>query len=117
LQREIVAVREYIDRFGKSNFGNWFNDLNGAAAAKVTHGPVSIDARKFLECERRRHVTALNSLKRTKREMALTKDFRETTYARAQRDAAFRKSLLTEAVNAYFGGEEAVGKARFERPN
>ncbi len=43
--------------------------------------------------------------------MALTKDFRETTYARAQRDAAFRKSLLTEAVNAYFGGEEAIGKA------
>jgi len=43
--------------------------------------------------------------------MAPTKDFRETTYARAQRDAAFRKSLLTEAVNAYFGGEGAVGKA------
>jgi DNA-binding phage protein len=43
--------------------------------------------------------------------MALTKDFRETIYARAQRDAAFRKSLLTEAVNAYFGGDEAVGKA------
>src|SRR5882672_551401 len=43
--------------------------------------------------------------------MALTKNFRETTYARAQRDAAFRRSLLTEAVNAYFGGEEAVGKA------
>jgi DNA-binding phage protein len=43
--------------------------------------------------------------------MALTKDFRETTYAWAQRDAAFRKALLTQAVNAYFGGEEAVGKA------
>ena len=42
--------------------------------------------------------------------MALTKDFRKTTYARAHRDAAFRKTLLTEAVNAYFGGEEAVGK-------
>ena len=43
--------------------------------------------------------------------MALTKDFRKTTYARAQGDAAFRKALLTEAVNAYFGGEEAIGKA------
>ncbi len=43
--------------------------------------------------------------------MALTKDFRKTTYARAQRDAAFRKTLLTEAVNSYFGGEEAIGKA------
>jgi len=43
--------------------------------------------------------------------MALTKDFRETTYARAQRDAAFRKSLLTESLNAYLSGEEAIGKA------
>ena len=42
--------------------------------------------------------------------MALTREFRETTYARAQRDAAFRKALLTEAVNAYLGGDEATGK-------
>ena len=42
--------------------------------------------------------------------MALTRDFRETTYARAQRDVAFRKALLTEAVNAYLSGEETVGK-------
>jgi DNA-binding phage protein len=43
--------------------------------------------------------------------VGLTKDFRKTTYARAQRDAAFRKTLLTEAVNAYLCGDEAVGKA------
>ena len=43
--------------------------------------------------------------------MALTREFRETTYARAQQDAAFRKALLTEAVNAYLGGDEATGKA------
>ena len=43
--------------------------------------------------------------------MGLTKDFRETTYARAQRDASFRKALLTEAVNAYLTGEETIGKA------
>ena len=43
--------------------------------------------------------------------MALTRSFRETVYARAQRDPAFRKALLTEAVNAYLGGEEAAGKA------
>ena len=42
--------------------------------------------------------------------MALTRDFRETTFARAQRDGAFRKALLTEAVNAYLSGEETVGK-------
>ena len=43
--------------------------------------------------------------------MALTKDFRQTTYVRAQRDASFRKALLTEAVNAYLNGEETAGKA------
>jgi hypothetical protein len=42
--------------------------------------------------------------------MGLTKDFRETTYARAQRDVGFRKALLTEAVNAYLRGEETIGK-------
>ena len=42
--------------------------------------------------------------------MGLTKDFRDTTYARAQRDAAFRKALLTEALNAYLSGEETIGK-------
>ena len=43
--------------------------------------------------------------------MALTKTFRETVYERAQRDAGFRKALLTEAMNAYLGGDEATGKA------
>ncbi len=43
--------------------------------------------------------------------MGLTRDFKQTTYARAQRDAAFRKALLTEAVNAYLNGEETIGKA------
>ena len=43
--------------------------------------------------------------------MALTKAFRETVHERAQRDAGFRKALVTEAVNAYLGGDEATGKA------
>jgi DNA-binding phage protein len=43
--------------------------------------------------------------------MALTKAFRETVYERAQRDSAYRKALLTEAVNAYLGGDEITGKA------
>ncbi len=42
--------------------------------------------------------------------MALTRAFRETVYDRAQRDATFRKALLTEAVNAYLSGDEATGK-------
>jgi len=43
--------------------------------------------------------------------MALTRDFRETVYQRAQRDSGFRKALLTEAVNAYLNGDSAAGKA------
>ena len=43
--------------------------------------------------------------------MALSRAFRETIYSRAQRDRGFRKALLTEAVNAYLGGDEATGKA------
>ena len=42
--------------------------------------------------------------------MGLTNDFRATTYARAQCDIAFRRALLTEAVNGYFHGEETIGK-------
>ncbi len=42
--------------------------------------------------------------------MALTKRFRETVYDRAQRDAGFRRALLTEAMNAYLRGDEATGK-------
>lgn len=42
--------------------------------------------------------------------MALTRAFRETVYQREQRDRAFRKALLTEAVNAYLSGDEATGK-------
>jgi DNA-binding phage protein len=43
--------------------------------------------------------------------MALTKEFRETVYNRAQKDTAFRKALLTEAVNAYLAGDEVTGKS------
>jgi len=43
--------------------------------------------------------------------MALTKEFRETVYRRAQRDAGFRKALLTEALNAYLCGDQDTGKA------
>src|SRR5205823_14183777 len=43
--------------------------------------------------------------------MGLTRDFKQTTYARAQRDGAFRKALLTEGLNAYLSGDESLGKA------
>ncbi len=43
--------------------------------------------------------------------MGLTKEFRETVYNRAQLDGAFRKALLTEALNAYLNGDELTGKS------
>lgn len=34
--------------------------------------------------------------------MALTRDFKETVLARAQRDARFREALFTEAITGMF---------------
>jgi len=42
--------------------------------------------------------------------MALTRDFRETVQARARRDGAFRKGLLSDALEAYLSGEAPLGK-------
>jgi hypothetical protein len=43
--------------------------------------------------------------------MALTRDFKETVKARAERDRGFREALLTEAVEQLIAGEVEVGKA------
>lgn len=43
--------------------------------------------------------------------MALTRDFRETILARAQRDGRYREALFTEAINAYLAGDTVTGKA------
>ena len=43
--------------------------------------------------------------------MALTRDFKETTRARAQRDPAFRRALLREALEAMLEGDVDTGKA------
>jgi hypothetical protein len=42
--------------------------------------------------------------------MAFTREFKSTVAARAQRDPRFREALFTEALNAYFSGDTAVGK-------
>lgn len=42
--------------------------------------------------------------------MALTKDFRETVQADARRDPAFRRGLLSEALESLLAGEVALGK-------
>jgi DNA-binding phage protein len=43
--------------------------------------------------------------------MALTRDFKETIKARVERDAAFRKELLREAVECFLAGDIQTGKA------
>ena len=43
--------------------------------------------------------------------MPLTRDFKTTVKARAERDPAFRKALLTEAVKLLLSGEVETGKA------
>jgi hypothetical protein len=43
--------------------------------------------------------------------MALTKDFKDTILARAERDPAFRKALLQEGVECLLAGDVDTGKA------
>jgi DNA-binding phage protein len=43
--------------------------------------------------------------------MALTRDFKDTVKARAERDAGFREALLMEAAEQLIAGEVEVGKA------
>ena len=42
--------------------------------------------------------------------MALTRDFKETVLARAQRDPAFREGLLKEGVECLLAGDVDTGK-------
>jgi DNA-binding phage protein len=43
--------------------------------------------------------------------MALTSSFRQTIQARVRRDPAFRKGLLTDAIESLLSGELPLGKA------
>jgi len=43
--------------------------------------------------------------------MALTKSFKETVKARAERDPAFREALFIEAVEQMLAGDVEIGKA------
>lgn len=43
--------------------------------------------------------------------MALTRNFKQTILARAQRDVRFRKAMFTEALNEFLGGNTTAGKA------
>src|SRR5207244_12738994 len=54
--------------------------------------------------------TSAAERKRRGMNMALTRDFRETVQARVKRDAAFRKGLLSEAIESLLFGEVTLGK-------
>jgi hypothetical protein len=43
--------------------------------------------------------------------MALTREFKKTVKARAERDPAFREALLTEAIEQLLAGDVETGKA------
>ncbi len=43
--------------------------------------------------------------------MALTKDFKDTIQARAQRDPVFRNALLQEGIEYLLSGDVDTGKA------
>jgi len=42
--------------------------------------------------------------------MALTRDFKETIWARVKRDAGFRKALLREGMESFLSGDVETGK-------
>src|SRR5204862_464403 len=62
----------------------------------------------------RRGTGALGGIQTTEKGggvMALTRSFKDTVKARAERDPAFRDALLTEAVDQFLAGDLDTGKA------
>src|SRR6266568_7244281 len=62
-----------------------------------------------MELRKRDHALKMKTVMR-ETGMALTRDFKETIRARVQRDAAFRKELLREAVESFLSGDVETGK-------
>ncbi len=65
------------------------------------------------EILKRQKVTGLSTRNENKERnsvLPLTRDFKETVKARAERDPEFRVALLQEAVDAFLHGETEVGK-------
>ena len=54
---------------------------------------------------------APSDARRARREMALTRSFKDTVKARVERDAEFRDALLAEGINALLAGDMDTGKA------
>jgi DNA-binding phage protein len=61
----------------------------------------------------RQHGCSINLIKNRKDGdiMAITRNFRDTILKRAEKDAAFRRQMLIEAVNELLAGDLNAGKA------
>jgi putative addiction module killer protein len=122
-----IEIVEYLDGKGRSPFAKWFDDLPATAAAKVA---VALDriGRGLLGdvksvgsgvSERRidfgpgDRAISMDRLQgsATKRRaiVALTKSFKDTVRARAQRDPDFRLALIREAVEKLVDGDVESG--------
>jgi len=66
---------------------------------------------KWTSPRRNRDGLITNGARKSRREMALTRDFKDTVKARAERDPKFRAALLTEAVEQMLAGDMETGKA------
>ena len=83
-----------------------------ATATESRHSCVGVQKKRQQTASPRRRadgtsITAGNA-PRSSNIVALTGNFRDTVYKRAQRDSGFRKALLTEAMNAYLCGDEST---------
>jgi putative addiction module killer protein len=92
------GYRIYFGRDGQE-FVILLAAAQNAASSKTSRRRL-LDGRTINDARKKRH-----------REMALTKEFKETVKARAARDPAFREALLKEAIEQFLAGELETGKA------
>jgi DNA-binding phage protein len=88
-------VREYVAADGRSPFGIWFDRLNPEAAAKVATALIRL---------------AGGNEGKERTAMPLTRDFKQTIRARAERDPKFRTELLREGLESMLNGDIATAK-------
>jgi hypothetical protein len=79
------------------------------------HRAEAVDRLPAWEKIRERETFAYNigtmSIEDLEKTMALTREFKKTVKARAERDPAFREALLTEVVEQLLAGDVETGKA------
>ena len=133
----LVEIVEYVDGNGRSPFGDWFDRLPATAAAKVavavdrigrgllgdvkpvgsgvserriTFGP---GYRIYFASIKKGNMIKIFVLQgptsKGRETMALTRNFKDTVRARAQRDPDFRIALIREAIEKLVDGDVETG--------